>query len=247
MDIDADVYIGTAGWTIPTQLKPQIFGAGTHLENYSKKFNCVEINSSFYKDHKYSSYDKWAMETPPDFRFSVKLNRYFTQEKRLSEGGARLEDTIKGISELKKKFGVLLVQLPPSLNFELTTVDRFLKELRKYYQGPIAWEPRHQSWASPPAIKLLAKYSVNKVLADPEPVMLSKSLRKKVENIRYYRLHGSPEIYKSRYSQDILNRLHQRILNPLSEAQQTWVIFDNTTYGYATENAIDLQNRFNLF
>ena len=101
--------VGTAGWTIPPQLKPEYPEAGTHLERYSHKLNCVEINSSFYRDHKPETYARWAASVPPGFRFSVKLSRHFTHERGLQEHGEHLRDVLAGISELGKKWAVLLV------------------------------------------------------------------------------------------------------------------------------------------
>jgi uncharacterized protein YecE (DUF72 family) len=237
------IRIGTAGWTIPAQLKEEFAGNGTHLERYARTFNCVEINSSFYRDHKPETYSKWASSTPEDFVFSVKLSKYFTQEKRLSEANDRLKETLKGIAQLGEKWGALLVQLPPSLKFDAGVSVRFLDDLRRHYSGAIVWEPRHLSWTSHQAIELLASHGISKVLADPEPCRIGKTLRPRVEKTRYFRLHGTPEIYKSRYSAELIERIAFRLQNPLSEAKQTWIIFDNTTYGLATENAGELLSR----
>lgn len=183
---------------------------------------------------------KWAQVTPADFRFSVKLNRYFLQTKRLRETGSLLKATLQGIQGLKEKLGVLLIQLPPSLSFDEAVAKSFLSDLRKLYQGPVVWEPRHRSWVASNAVRLLSDFHVNKVLADPEPCRLPKDLRPSVEQIRYFRLHGSPEIYKSRYTPEVIERISRALRHPLSPARESWIIFDNTTYGFATENALEL-------
>ena len=51
-------YIGMAAWTIPKEFKNLFAETGTHLERYAQKLNAVEINTSFYRDHKASSYEK---------------------------------------------------------------------------------------------------------------------------------------------------------------------------------------------
>lgn len=234
------LFTGTAGWAIPQQLRSTFPDDGHQLQRYAQKLNCVEINSSFYREHKYETYQKWASFVPADFRYAVKLSGYFTHEHFLQETGSYLKVVIHGISGLKEKWGVLLVQLPPSLEFELPTVDRFLSDLRKEYGGPIVWEPHHISWTQERALYLLEDYCVNKVLADPEPCRIPKTNRRRLENIRYFRLHGTPQMYKSRYSIPLLQRLSNSILYPADPAQQTWCIFDNTTYGFATENALEL-------
>lgn len=55
-----DIRIGTAGWTIPAPIKGQFMAEGSLLEQYSRRFNCVEINFSFYRDHMDQTYQKWA-------------------------------------------------------------------------------------------------------------------------------------------------------------------------------------------
>ncbi len=163
-----DIRIGTAGWSIPVQSKNQFAAEGSHLERYSRRFNCVEINSSFYRDHLASTYKKWAACTPEDFQFSVKLSQYFTHDCRLREVGERLRSVLENIQMLGEKWKVLLIQLPPSLNFEQIIVERFLENLRQWHSGPVVFEPRHLTWHSPDAHRILGDFAIDRVEADPE-------------------------------------------------------------------------------
>jgi uncharacterized protein YecE (DUF72 family) len=241
-----EIFIGTAGWTLPTHLKKDFPQEGTHLERYAQIFNCVEINSSFYRDHRPETYARWAQSVPPTFRFSVKLSRYFTQETRLEEAGERLSETLAGPACLGPKWGCLLVQLPPSLPFRPGVAARFIDELREYYEGLIVWEPRHPSWVSSEALTLLRENQIHKVWADPEPCPLPTTASNRHHRANYFRLHGSPQIYKSRYTESDL----AKIMNMVEESHlvypQTWCIFDNTTYGFATENAQELMHRMQV-
>lgn len=231
------IYIGTAAWNIPSAYAEFFPEDGSHLERYSEIFNCVEINSSFYKDHQAKTYEKWAKMVPGDFRFAVKLSRYFTQDKRLKETGKKLSEVLNGILYLKEKFGVLLVQLPPSLEYDHLDTRNFLLALRTLYGGFIAWEPRHISWKE--SADLLTEFNVTKVFADPEPCPFLLS----PQTFQYCRLHGTPEIYKSNYEKDFLAKIACGL------TPNSWCIFDNTTFGHATQNALDLQKivRQNLF
>jgi len=200
--------------------------------------NVVEINSSFYRDHKPATYAKWSACVPDDFRFSVKLSRYFTQETRLEDAGQRLRETLNGIAHLEHKLGVLLVQLPPSLAFDPDVAGDFIQELREQHSGDIAWEPRHPSWSLDDAVEVLEKYEITRVFADPEPCPISDERRQRLEFFRYWRLHGTPEIYRSRYNPDTIENLARALR---SSQKPVWCIFDNTTFGFATENALELQ------
>lgn len=234
------VYIGTAGWAIPPGSRDLIIGEGSHLERYSRFLNAVEINSSFYRDHKPETYRRWAESVPSDFQFAVKLNKYFTRERGLTVAGDELKQVVDGYLELGDKLGTLLIQTPGRVKFQPSIADRFFNELRHGYDGEVVFEPRHRSWATQEAVDLLAGYGINKVLADPEPCPLSKKLRSQLEYVTYFRLHGTPEMYKSRYSIEIIQRIAAKIKELTAQGGEVWCIFDNTTYGYATENALEL-------
>jgi hypothetical protein len=57
-------YIGTAGWAIPRDSGREFHGTGTHLQRYSRIFTAVEINSTFRRPHKRSTYERWAADAP---------------------------------------------------------------------------------------------------------------------------------------------------------------------------------------
>ena len=249
--MDHKIYIGTAGWALPPQVHDQFVGEGTNLEKYARFLNAAEINSSFYRDHKPETYRKWAASVTPDFRFAVKLNKYFTRDKKLTEAGDKLKETIDPILELEDKLGALLIQLPGKLEFNPKIAEKFFKELRHSYDGEVVLEPRSMSWVTRDAADILTSYSISKVLADPEPCRMPKRLRSQVEFMAYFRLHGSPEMYKSSYSPEILGRLAQQISNTYNSGSPVWCIFDNTTFGHALSNALDLnfmlENRTEAF
>jgi uncharacterized protein YecE (DUF72 family) len=241
--ISPEIFIGTAGWSIPPNAKDKFQFEGTHLEKYAHVFNAVEINSAFYREHKPETYERWAASVPENFKFSIKLLRYFTQEKRLKDTSGKLNEVIDGMARLGPKLGALLVQLPPSLFFVDRDTEKFLTALRKAYSGTIVWEPRHPTWGSPKALDMLAAFDVSKVLADPDPCYVSFKERAKVESVLYYRLHGTPEIYKSRYADHVIERISLRLARAHAEKKTAWCIFDNTAYGFATENAIELSSK----
>jgi uncharacterized protein YecE (DUF72 family) len=231
--------IGTAGWSIPGTHKEYFPQEGTHLEKYAQVFNAVEINSCFYREHKPETYRRWADAVPEDFSFSLKLLKYFTHEKRLTETGDSLVKIIEGHQNLGRKWGSFLIQLPPSLAFAEATVARFLGDLRRLYAGPLFCEPRHLSWTTAPALKVLQDFDVSKVFADPEPCALPPG--HSGGHQVYLRLHGTPEIYKSSYSPLALREFQQKLKACGNPSQDRWCIFDNTTFGFSINNALELK------
>lgn len=109
--------IGTAGWSIPRALAENFPPLGSGLERYSATLNSVEINASFYRSIRRSTYARWREATPAAFRFSVKLPRAVTHEARLVGCEGQLRAFLCDARELGPALGPLLVQLPPSLDF----------------------------------------------------------------------------------------------------------------------------------
>ncbi len=75
--------IGTAGWTIPKECADAFPLEGSGLERYAAVFSAAEINSSFHRPHRASTWENWRDSVPGNFRFSVKLPKTITHERRL--------------------------------------------------------------------------------------------------------------------------------------------------------------------
>ena len=208
------------------------------MKRYAGVLGAVEINSSFYREHQPKTYRRWAESVPADFRFSVKLSKRFTHEERLASTEG-LAEILEGISELGDKWGALLLQLPPSLSLDVRTARAFLRTLRELYDGPIACEPRHATWGGPAGSALFGEFRVARVVADPERIHVDSASEIAASPFAYYRLHGAPVVYRSDYDAAALASWRERIArNP---AREIWCIFDNTTFGFATDDAVKLQ------
>ncbi|MEO8589962.1 MAG: DUF72 domain-containing protein [Flavobacteriales bacterium] len=236
MDDGRQLHIGTAGWQLPQPLFTT-FKEGSHLERYASLFNGVEINSTFYRPHREATFVRWAAAVPPDFRFAVKMHRSITHEQKLSNVSAA-QDFIGMVGALGTRLGPVLIQLPPSLRYTPAAED-FLSAFREFYNGPVALEPRHPSWAQPSVTRLLEHAQVARVAADP-PLVTDAIEPGGDRSLVYFRLHGAPRVYWSAYEEDELARLAQRIVALLRKKVQVWVIFDNTAAGAAAPNALRL-------
>jgi uncharacterized protein YecE (DUF72 family) len=241
----ADVRIGTAGWVIPRAAASRFESAGTHLERYSRLFRCAEINSSFHRPHAPATYAKWRANTPADFRFAVKMPRTITHELKLQDARAPFVAFIDQTDGLAEKRGPILVQLPPSLSFDASVVTPFLDVMRKVYDGPIVCEPRHATWFSPAAASLLTRYGISRVAADPPPVP-EATVPAGWPRLAYFRLHGSPRKYWSRYDEDDIAKVATTVLSAAT-VEEVWCVFDNTASGAAIENASELRERLRRF
>ncbi|GAC1661085.1 MAG: DUF72 domain-containing protein [Acidobacteriaceae bacterium] len=234
-------YVGCAGWTIPRQFSKEFPEAGSHLERYSRVLPCAEINSSFYRLHRESTWRRWADAVPSNFRFSVKAPKSITHERRLectSETESELRAFFQQLHPLGDKLGPILFQTPPKLVFDDQIVRRFLALLRSLHASVVTIEPRHLSWFTDAAERALTDFRVVRVAADPA-VCPAAALPGGSPEFSYHRLHGAPRRYYSAYSEEFLMTLATR-LQHAPDARHHWCIFDNTASGAAAGDALRL-------
>jgi uncharacterized protein YecE (DUF72 family) len=212
----------------------------SHLARYAGRFNAVEINSSFYRPHRLATYERWAAATPDDFAFAVKAPKTITHTLRLQNCAAPLSNFLGEISGLGDKLGPVLFQLPPNLAFTEHEAATFFTLLRDSFHGGAVCEPRHASWCTPAADKLLQTFSIARAAADPAVVPAAASPGGD-ERLRYYRLHGSPRMYYTAYGEQRLQAIAADLRAGQAAGARTWCVFDNTAAGAAMNDGIELQ------
>lgn len=234
------ILVGCAGWSLPRAVQ-QAFGAGdSHLARYATRFPATEINSSFHRPHRRALYEKWAAAVPRDFRFCAKLPKTITHERRLAGCEAPLDEFLAQAGGLGPRLACLLVQLPPSFEFDARLAGTFLALVRDRFADGLALEPRHASWFSPEADALLRAHEVARVLADPVRHEAGRWPGGWPGRV-YLRLHGSPRMYYSSYETTLLQALADRLLQAQADGAEVWCMFDNTASGAAAGDALQLQ------
>lgn len=239
------VFIGTSGWSYEDwkgRFYPKGYYSGyKHLPYFSKEFNTVETNSTFYNFMREKTLQQWFDKTGDDFVFSLKLNKFFTHTKRLN-----IDDRVKGLFDnfvtaidiLKEKAGPVLVQLPPSLKKDTGLLENWLTEMPKYNY---AFEFRHSSWMDDEVYQILKNYD--------SAFVFSQSSKWDTGMIRtndliYVRLHGPQEFAKSKYSEDEMKKYSDRIKKIAEENDKVFIYFNNSHQAYAIENAKQMLNEF---
>jgi uncharacterized protein YecE (DUF72 family) len=238
LNAESPIRVGCAGWAIPRSADLRFPPAPSHLERYAGALNACEINSSFYRPHKIATWQRWAASVPADFKFSVKVPKEITHEKRLEPAPAAIGEFMAQVRHLGEKLGPLLIQLPPSLKFDAENAATFFAAFRSQHEGDIVCEPRHVTWFTDSADRVLQKFGVGRVAADPACCDIAKAPGG-APAVAYFRLHGSPRTYYSSYSEELLSELSIQ-LKGLSAASRVWCMFDNTALGAASENAMQL-------
>lgn len=235
--------VGTAGWSIPRAAAEAFPGPGSHLERYAALMPAVEINSSFHRPRRRTTYERWAASTPAGFRFSVKLPKAITHVRKLSDADVLLDDFVAQVEGLGEKLGVVLVQLPPSLQFDDAVAREFFAALcrRLAPSTGIAAEPRQLSWSGDAATACLIDCRVARVAADPAA---AEGFDQPAgwHGLHYRRLHGSPRVYYTSYDDQRLVDLAVQLAKGQEAAIPSWCVFDNTASGAALTDATRLRS-----
>jgi uncharacterized protein YecE (DUF72 family) len=269
----AEIYIGTSGWSYPKgegTWTGHFYPAGkiNELEYYSQFFDTVEINSSFYRPPNPAYAYNWARLVPEEFLFTVKLWQKFTHPKMYKEAtGQEAVISQKDVDLFKHsieplasygKLGTLLAQFPPSFkndSFGWQILGTIIKTFNEYR---LAVELRHRSWSDDENIpRLLKKDNITWVQID-EPKFQS-SIATEVPltaDVAYFRFHGrnagmwwkgdSETRYKYLYSNDEINELAERVKKASEQTNLLFVLLNNHWRGYAPRNAIDIKKALKI-
>jgi uncharacterized protein YecE (DUF72 family) len=286
------VFIGVSGWRY-TPWRGNFYPVGLaqarELHHASRHFNSIELNGSFYSLQRPAFYAQWAAQTPPGFVFAVKGGRYITHMLKLRNAQTALGNFFaSGLFALADKLGPILWQFPPNLGFHPEVFEAFLAALPtttdaaaavaaghdQRLEGRALLQPlhrqrlrhavevRHESFVDPAFIALLRRYKVAWVVADtPQPWPLFEDV---TADFIYMRLHGSTELYKSRYTGAQLDRwaacidawrngrepVDARRISPkaapVRASRDVYCYFDNTDKLHAPDNARELMARLGL-
>lgn len=230
------ICIGTAGWSIPRQVAECFPNEGTALERYAARFPVAEINSSFHRSHRPTTWQRWRDSVPDEFRFAVKMPKQITHQRKLVDCAGELDAFLAQAAELEKKLAVLLVQLPPKHAFDTAVTVNFFTALAERTTAALVCEPRHDSWFSGEADELLGQLRVARVAADP--ALCEAAARPGGwSGISYWRLHGSPTIYRSSYL-DRVEAYAAQLRSHEAPGRPVWCIFDNTASSAGTGDAL---------
>lgn len=232
-------YIGCSGFSNRDwigEFYPEDLKSGDYLKYYSSVFNSVEINSTFYHKPTVKTLAKWYAETPETFRFFIKIPKSITHIAKLKDVKEQVADFCKYISsELKEKLGGFLFQLPPSYHFTDENLEGLLDVVNDNYLNVV--EFRHASWWND---DVMTQIGERKIVFSG--VSIPKNIPDEVvvnhPDILYYRLHGTPVLFKSEYPKEFLDALASQI----KKADRTAYIFFNNTWGLgAVRNAKHFQ------
>ncbi len=166
---------GIGGWTY-APWRGNFYPAGLphsrELGYASRQLSAIEVNGTYYSTFKPPTFAKWRDETPDDFVFSLKANRFITHRRVLAESGESIERFVQsGISELGPKLGPLVWQFMPSKIFDAEDFGAFLELLPAEVDGRQlrhVLDVRHPSFMDPAYLKLARQHRCATVFCDAD-------------------------------------------------------------------------------
>ncbi len=177
------IRLGTQGWNYDAWAGP-FYPQGTRqsefLSVYSRAFDTVEVDSTFYAVPPLRTVRAWSNRSPDDFVFALKLPQEITHERRLRDCDDALALFFNRVRALGPKLGPVLVQLGPDFApAELPALAGFLPKLPRDVR--VAVEFRQRGWIHDGILALLAEHNVAVALTDarwiPRKTMLALAER----------------------------------------------------------------------
>lgn len=155
-------YLGTMGfgwqdWAGP--FYPEDADQRDYLCYYSRVFNSVEVDSTFYGTPRPEVVERWDAITPPDFCICAKMPKSITHEHELVETDQLVTEFLDEMRRIGDKLGVILIQFPPSFTvLKRAKLSAFLEKLPHDIQ--FAVETRHRSWYTDKTADMFREYNI---------------------------------------------------------------------------------------
>jgi len=232
-----EIHVGCSGWFYwhwRGIFYPEGNRTDTWFKHYVANFDTVELNAPFYSWPKDATVRSWRRNAPEGFRYSVKVNRLITHEKRLRRTKALVNKFCQIETILGEKLGCFLFQFPPSYKYTPSRLKSIVTQLEPNYHAAV--EFRHKSWWRPSVYRAfeqrgLTFCSVSSPRLPPELV--------KTSDVLYVRFHGTSRWYRHDYSTAELTTWAEKIRS--SPAREAWIYFNNDREGFAIKNAREMR------
>ncbi len=230
-----ELWIGTSGWSYRHWLGvfyPPDLPTRAWLRHYASRFDTVEINASFYRLPARSTFEGWAGQTPPGFRFAVKASRFLTHVRRLRDPGEPVARLLGAASGLGERLGPVLFQLPPRWVPPPERLRALAGALPPGIHGAV--ELRDPRGYADDTLALLAELGLALVVHD-HPA--APSPRAVTAPFAYLRFHGPGPLYGGEYGKRGLAPWLPWILELTEKGLPVYAYFNNDAGGAAVRDA----------
>ncbi|MFC0225752.1 DUF72 domain-containing protein [Serratia aquatilis] len=164
------MYIGLPQWQHPAWNRIGL----RDLADYSRYFNCVEGNTTFYALPKPEIVHRWRDMTNDDFRFCFKFPSEISHKAALRHCGADIKAFYDCLDPIQTRIGQLWLQLPAAFAPEhLSVLWAFLDDLPQTFTYGV--EVRHPAFFAKGEEERilnqgLHQREINRVILDSRPI-----------------------------------------------------------------------------
>lgn len=248
----AKIRIGCAGWSYKDwsgPFYPKSLSSKEYLGFYSKYFDIVEVNSTFYNLPTISTLKNWLKATPNEFRFSIKVWQNITH-KKIYDLNDVISDFFNRIDILESKVEYFLFQFPPWFHATDKNVDFLKKILNKVKTSKkISLEFRNNSWFDH---KILTKVISGNVILGTAYLKGVKPFYWLNQKSYYIRAIGDRELTIFNKTQRNLKDISDNMLEFLQKYKNSkdiadiFIIFNNHFNGFSPTDSIELKRKLGL-
>lgn len=230
------LFVGTSGWQYRHWRRtfyPDGVPQARWLEYYAERFQIVELNNSFYRLPPRETFEKWAVRSPDDFVFAVKMSRYLTHIKKLKEPAEPVARFLDHAAGLGRKLGPVLIQLPPTLRTDPEALDDTLARFPSTIR--VAVEFRHDSWWNDDVRSILESRGAALCLADRHSKPFSALWR--TTDWTFLRFHEGEATPHPCYGRTALQTWTKRLAEGWGTEADVYVFFNNDPRACALRDA----------
>ena len=236
---DTALHVGTSGWHYAHwkgPFYPEKLPASKMLDFYTRHFDTVELNNTFYRLPVETGLERWRAETPAGFCFAAKGSRFLTHMKKLKDPETGIARFFERVDRLRPKLGPIVFQLPPNWEVDAARLDHFVRALPKRHR--YTFEFRNPTWHTEAVFRILRKHNVAFCIFEIAGFASAHHL---TADFTYVRLHGPDGAYQGSYSNSALKEWAARIAEWRKTLRAVYVYFDNDQAAHAVENALALK------
>ncbi|MFQ6618419.1 MAG: DUF72 domain-containing protein [Fidelibacterota bacterium] len=257
----AEIRIGTSGFSFKDWIGnfyPENIEKGSMLQYYTRYFDAVEINSTYYNIPHPAVFYHLSRKTPEDFEFIIKTHKATTHER--SDGGRAVDELLNSLKPLfdSGKMKGLLAQFPWSFKNTEQNLDYLLSLKGKVGEIPLFVEFRNIDWIKPDIMDLFIRSGIGFVCVDqPRLRGLIPPVAVSTSNTGYVRFHGRNTLtwwdsskgdrYDYLYTRDELLEWREKIRQIQEKTDKLYLFFNNCHHGQAAQNALEMKELFSEY
>jgi uncharacterized protein YecE (DUF72 family) len=236
--LEASAYVGCSGWFYwkwRGLFYPADLPTDKWFNHYTKRFDTVEINASFYSWPTVTNVKVWRRQPGKrKFIYTVKVCELITHIKSFKGTKTLVRDFGMIADILGERMGCFLFQLPPSYRYTKRRLATILGQLDPERRNVV--EFRHASWWNETVYTAFRETGT--IFCSCSGPRLPDVLVRTAEDV-YVRFHGTKRWYRHNYSRLELTEWADRI--KASGAKRAWIYFNNDYDAHAPANALTMR------